>query len=165
MKKLILLRHAKSDWSIPGQKDFDRTLNTRGLRVAPKMGNKFVEMETHLDAIISSPAERAKLTAQLVSEQLNFETEQVELDDEIYEASIRTLLQVVNNLDDEYTSVMLVGHNPSFTYLAEYLTNDEIGDMPTCSAVAINFPTNSWMEVSQGLGEKQWFIYPKMFDF
>lgn len=164
MKNLVMLRHAKSDWTSPGQKDFDRTLNARGHRVAPRMGHKMNELEVHVDVILSSPAERAKLTAEYVAEQLNYDTSEIEYVEEIYEASIRSLLELVNNVDEEYDTVMMVGHNPSFTYLAEYLTGDEIGNMPTCGAVSINFEVTSWKEVSQNSGALNWFIFPKQFE-
>ncbi len=164
MKNLIMLRHAKSDWSNPGQKDFDRTLNARGHRVAPRMGHKLHELGVHVDAVVSSPAERAKLTAEYISEQLNFDTSEIEFKEAVYEASIRTLLEVVNGLDEEYDTVMLVGHNPSFTYLSEYLTGAEIGNIPTCGAVRIEFELTSWKEVSQNTGTLKWFVYPAQFD-
>jgi len=77
MKNLFLVRHAKSDWSISGQKDFDRELNGRGRSDAPKMGRKLYEMEAKPEIIISSPAARAKFTAELIAEQLKFDTEKI----------------------------------------------------------------------------------------
>lgn len=165
MKSIILLRHAKSDWTNPQLKDYDRPLNARGTRVAPKMGGKLSEMNEKVDVIFSSPAERAKLTSLYVSEQLQLDENQIEFESEIYEASVRTLLNVINKIDDEFDRVMLVGHNPTFSYIAEYLTDDIIGDLPTCGAVKISFATNSWKEISESTGNKEWYIYPKMFDF
>ena len=81
---------------------------------------------------------------------------------EIYEASPRTLLKLVNELSPDQKEVMLVGHNPTFTYLAEYLTKEEIGNMPTCSCVKIKF-FNEWNEVSEGTGDLLWFEYHKKY--
>src|SRR4051794_29220568 len=119
-KNLILLRHAKSDWSDPGQKDFDRDLNSRGRLDAPRMGKKLCEMDVKPDLIIASPALRARLTAEFVSEQLRYDVDKIDFREEIYEASLRSLLNVINGLDDTYNKVMIVGHNPTFTYIAEY---------------------------------------------
>ncbi|HEY8402926.1 MAG TPA: histidine phosphatase family protein [Cytophagaceae bacterium] len=162
-KLLYLVRHAKSDWSVPGQKDFDRTLNARGLSDAPKMGKKLNELGVNPEIIISSPAQRAKMTSLFFAEQLNYNPEHIVFEPEIYEASVRTLLQLVNNLDDNYRKVMLFGHNPGFTYFAEYLTKEEIGNIPTSGVVEIELEVSSWKEVSGDLGKLKMFIYPKKF--
>ncbi|MFL5730504.1 MAG: SixA phosphatase family protein [Cytophagaceae bacterium] len=161
MKNLFLVRHAKSDWSVPGQKDFDRELNGRGRSDAPKMGRKLYELESKPDLIIASPAIRARFTAELICEQLKFDTERIIYTEDIYEASVRTLMSVINGVEDKYSRVMIFGHNPGFTYLAEYLTKKEIGNIPTCGMVNIEFDVDSWKEVSEGTGELKNFIYPK----
>lgn len=158
---LYLLRHAKSDWSVGGQKDIDRELNNRGHNDAPRMGRKLYELEVNPDKIICSPSKRTKLTLEYVCEQLKYDLSKVEYNDEIYEASVRSLLLVINNLEDNIKSVMLVGHNPGFTYLAEYLTKKEIGNVPTCGALRLDFEVDSWKEVSSGLADLKWFISPK----
>lgn len=161
-KKLFLVRHAKSDWSVPGEKDFDRPLNSRGLNDAPKMGAKLKEMGLQPDIIISSPAERAKATAYYIAEQFKIDTDRVELNEELYEASVRVILKVINSFPDQYKQIMVVSHNPDLTYIAEYLTKAEIGNIPTCGVVMIDFETDHWAEVSQGTGKMVNFIYPKM---
>jgi phosphohistidine phosphatase len=160
-KNLFLVRHAKSDWSVSGQKDFERQLNGRGLNDAPKIGRKLYEMGVKPDLIISSPAVRARLTAELIAEQLKYDTDKIVFDEEIYEASVRSLLKVINSIDDKNQTVIIVGHNPTFTYIAESLTKREIGNIPTCGAVQIEFNLNSWKEVSEGTGNLKSFSYPK----
>jgi phosphohistidine phosphatase len=90
---------------------------------------------------------------------LSFETDDIEQDEDIYEASARSLLNVVNNLDDSLDCIMLFGHNPSFSYLAEYLTKELIGDLPACGVLLIHFELDTWKAVSEGLGkiEKSWY--------
>jgi len=160
-KNLFLVRHAKSDWSQPGQKDFDRELNARGRLDAPRMGRKLFEMDVKPDLIISSPAVRAKLTAEFIAEQLRYDTEKIEWNEEVYEASVRSLLSVINHIDDSTTKAMVVGHNPTFTYIAEYLTKKPFENIPTCGIVHIEFDVESWKEVTGDLGNLKWFIYPK----
>ena len=162
-KLLYLIRHAKSDWSIPGQRDFDRSLNARGLQDAPAMGRILKELKVSPDLIISSPAERARRTAEFISEQLDYSIEKLRFEDEVYEASPRTLLRLINNLDPNIKSIVFFGHNPTFTYLAEYLTKAEIGNIPTCGAVKIRFEFDEWSMVSEGSGELVWFEYPKKY--
>ncbi|TAG51832.1 MAG: histidine phosphatase family protein [Cytophagales bacterium] len=158
-KKLILVRHAKSDHST-GLKDFDRPLNAEGHRVAPRMGNTFAQKNIPFDAIISSPALRAKTTADYFAEQLKYDFDKIILNENIYEASVRVLLNEICALDDKLSTVLLFGHNPGFSYLAESLTKAEIGDMPTCAVIIINFETNTWKDVAQGSGFLFEFDYP-----
>lgn len=161
VKNLFLVRHAKSDWSNSGQKDFDRELNSRGVNDAPRMGRKLYELNVKPELIISSPAARAKLTAEYISEQLQYDTEKILFNEEVYEASVRSLLAVINDIPDHYNKVMMVGHNPAFTYIAESLTKQPIDNIPTCGIVNIEFTVDSWKEVSGGTGNLKWFIYPK----
>lgn len=161
-KILYLARHAKSDWSIPGQKDFERELNTRGLTDAPKMGRKLHEMQVLPDLILSSPAVRAKNTAELMAEQLQYELDKIVFDEELYEASVRNLMAVISRVSPENNKIMIFGHNPSLTYMAEYLTKEVIGNIPTSGILEISLNIDSWEEVSGELGKLNWFIYPKL---
>lgn len=161
-KQLVLMRHAKSDWSNIGQRDFDRELNPRGNSDAPRMGGRLAqEMNFVPDLVISSPATRAKLTAEYVCEQLKYPEENIHFEEDVYEASLRTLLRITNELDDKLDKVILFGHNPGFTYFAEFLTKKDINNIPTAGAVSIKFEVDSWAMVSEGLGHLDWFIFPK----
>lgn len=161
-KQLVLMRHAKSDWSVSGQKDFDRELNFRGHRDAPKMGARMkLEKGFVPDLVVSSPAVRAKLTAQYVCEQLPYEEDRIMWEDDIYEASVRTLLRVVNNLEDSCEKVLIFGHNPGLSYFIEYLTKETVGDIPTAAVANIVFEFDTWKAVSEATGKLHWYIYPK----
>ncbi len=162
MKQLVLIRHAKSEWANVVVKDFDRTLNTRGFSDAPKMGLQLKDLTSVPQLVISSPAERAKLTAQLVLEQVGFDFDLVQWEEDAYEASARILLQLVNTISDDVDTVWMFGHNPGFSYLAEYLTGAEVGNIPTCGAYAIEFDVTSWSLISQNSGSKKFYIYPKL---
>ncbi|MTI21024.1 histidine phosphatase family protein [Fulvivirga sp. RKSG066] len=164
-KTLFLLRHARASDRLIGQKDFDRELDSIGLQNSTRMGINFSHKAVHFDMIMSSPAMRAKQTASLVSEQIKYDTKKIHLNEEIYEASVRTLLQVINRLKDEWTTVLIVAHNPSISYLAEYLTGSEIGDMTTCGVCHLEFETESWAEVSEGTGELITYEYPDLLNF
>jgi len=162
-KTLILIRHAKSDWSENGQKDFDRELNQRGHMDAPRMGGKLKDLGIVPDLIVSSPAARARLTTEYICEQIHYPLDAVDFQEDIYEASVRTLLKVVNELNDKYKTVVIVGHNPGFSYLAENLTHTEIGNIPTCGIVELQFELDSWALISQNTATLKSFIFPKMF--
>lgn len=164
-KNLYILRHAQSDEKMSDQQDFDRTLNSTGLQNATKMGINFHQKEVQFDIIISSPAIRALSTASLIAEQVKYDPSRIHQNSEIYEASIRTLLRVVNQLKEEWKSVLLVGHNPSTTYLAEYITKSEIGNMTTCGVAQLSFNKMSWEEISEGNGELVGYEYPDLLNF
>jgi phosphohistidine phosphatase len=161
MKKLFLVRHAKAEEASVGQKDFDRMLHHKGLMDAPRMGRTIAEAAERPQKLISSTAVRAYQTAYFFAEQLKFETSEIELNEDIYEASARSLLNTVNQLDDRYDCLMLFGHNPSFSYLSEYLTKDIIGDLPTCGVILIEFELDTWKAVSEATGKLKQFWYPQ----
>ncbi len=165
MKLLILVRHAKSDWEDNTVKDFDRELSSRGNRTAPKMANHLKNDGFAPDLIISSPAQRAKSTTQHIVEQLDFDTDKLLFEEDVYDASVRVLLRIINELPDNCNTVALVGHNPGLTYLSELITGEEIGNIPTFGVVKINFDFDNWNLVSQDSGNLDNFIYPKMFDY
>ncbi len=162
-KNIILVRHAKSDWSIPGQKDFDRTLNQRGLLDAPRMGNELAKLNLNPTLIIASPAARTKATAQYVAEQLKYNTDDILFLEDLYEASSRNVLSAINQLDNAHHTVLICGHNPTFTHIAEYFTRQDIGNIPTCGMVHISFEVENWAMISGQTGTLKNFIFPKMF--
>jgi phosphohistidine phosphatase len=163
MKTVYLVRHAKSDWTVPGQKDFDRGLNARGLMNAPLMGQKLKEMDAHPDLILCSPASRTRLTAGFICEQLEYDLGRIQWVDGIYEASPRYLMTLLNELSDDLSTVLLIGHNPGITHLSEYFTNKDIGNVPTTGICKLVFPFDEWKYLSEGTGNLELFIYPKMF--
>ena len=152
-KFLYLMRHAKAFDAHIGQKDYDRELTPQGIKDSFVIGKVINEATFYPDAIISSRAPRALDTAKCFSEQLDsYDPVGVKVNDEIYGASTRTLLQVVNNLDDKWDTVMIVGHNPSLSYLSEYITKHPIGNIKKAEIVKIAFELDSWSKVSEGNG-------------
>lgn len=164
-KTLFLLRHAQAAERQPGQPDIERELNSKGLQNSTRMGINFSNKGILFDIIITSPAIRAHATASLIAEQLKYDTSKIHINEEVYEASTRTLLQVVNQLKDEWNTVLLVAHNPTVTYLAEYLTKSEIGDMTTCGVACIEFAFDHWSMISEGTGELMSYEYPDLLNF
>ncbi|RMH72649.1 MAG: histidine phosphatase family protein [Gemmatimonadetes bacterium] len=162
MKQLYLIRHAKSSWKEAGLRDFDRPLNPRGETDAPLVGSWLHQQGILPDAIISSPANRAITTAQKIAAQVNFPPEQIIREPEIYEADVETLFQIIRFLDDGAQTIFLVGHNPGFTQLANYLAAGQVtGNIPTCGVVALQFPVASWRKISPHSGELLWYCTPK----
>ncbi len=161
MKKLTLIRHAKSSWKYPNLDDLDRPLNKRGRRDAPMMGNRLEKDKALPDLMISSPAKRAWKTAKIIAREVGFENRKIEKNIALYEAGVSELIQVIQKIDNKYNDVMIFGHNPGFNSLGNYLTNYGVDNIPTCGVFVIEFNVNSWEEVSQGKGKFISFDYPK----
>ncbi len=163
MKKLYLIRHAKSSWKERGLRDFDRPLNKRGKRDAPFMGNMLRRKGVKPDLIISSPANRAITTAETVALEINYNPEDIVEDKNIYEAGAGEVIDIINKIDDKHETAMIFGHNPGFTMLANYLSGQRIDNIPTCGIAYIEFPFDSWSEVEIDTGKLVEFEYPKKY--
>jgi phosphohistidine phosphatase len=165
MRTLYLLRHAQSAEKQIGQTDKERELTNMGMKDALLIADYIQKNHLLIDIIVSSTAVRAKTTSMLIVDGLKLDIEKIIEDEELYEASTRTFLELIGRLDDSYNHIMCVGHNPVISYLAEYLTKAEIGDMYTAGLVIIKFKLNSWKDVSQGSGKLENYIYPEMLYF
>ena len=146
MRTLVLLRHAKSDWS-GGEPDLLRPLGKRGLRQAPEAGQWLATALDGIDLAVVSPAQRARSTWDLASAELASPPRLV-LDDRVYAASGRQLLEVVQGLPDDDGTVVLVGHNPGLEELASLLSGEWVA-MPT-SALAVVELTGPWTAAGTG---------------
>ena len=142
--------------------DFDRPLNTRGKINARFMSEKFANEES-VDLIISSPAKRAISTAEYYAKALDTDVTEIRQEKLIYESIISELLELVNTLDDSLESVILFGHNPTFSSFASYLDDSFYTDLVTCARVKICFDVDSWSEISADLGTVEHHIYPRMY--
>lgn len=161
MKTLYLVRHAKSSWKNPSLRDYERPLNRRGKRDAPFMGDKLRQRGIKADAMVSSPARRAKKTAQIIAEKLQFPGGKINYLDRIYDADDSDLLEIIQHQPKKVEVMMLFGHNPEFTDLANELSNSHIDNVPTTGIVCINFDVEKWEEVDYGKGRLVFFDYPK----
>ncbi|MHA4896113.1 SixA phosphatase family protein [Pedobacter sp. PWIIR3] len=161
MKHLLLVRHGKSEWGNAHLQDFDRPLNPRGHRDAPEMAKRILQKGLVPQLMVSSPALRAITTARHFEQIWYRTTHPITQNENIYEADIPSLLEVVNNLDNAYQSVVIFGHNPGFTDFANYLSNANIYNIPTCGVVLLEFPTDDWQEIGSDSGTLIDFDYPK----
>jgi len=144
-RTLIVLRHAKSDWS-GGEADIDRTLNPRGRSQAPDAGGWLDENYPGIDLAIVSPATRAQTTWALASAELS-DSPEARIDQRAYAASAEELLQIVRELPDEFQRVILVAHNPGLEDLVYVLTGDSV--TLSTSALAVLGVQGSWAELEE----------------
>jgi phosphohistidine phosphatase len=164
MKILYVFRHAKSSWKNPDLTDFERPLNKRGKLNAPFMGKLLRKEGVKPELIISSPAKRAFVTAKLVANELGYPEKKIKKDDRIYDNYLNSLLKVIKEVEDKVLKLMIFGHNPAFTELVEYLSGEEIDNVPTSGVVAIEFDIDTWSKISENKGRFLFFEYPKKYE-
>jgi phosphohistidine phosphatase len=162
MKRLTLVRHAKSDWSLPGQNDWDRPLNKRGQRDAPEMARRLRSRRLKPDLILSSPAVRALTTAAVMARELKVPAAQVLQDERLYLAAPADLLAVIRELGGDAKHLMVFGHNPGMTECANQLSAGEhIDNLPTCGVFTAQFDIAAWGDLAWHSGQEAEFDYPK----
>jgi len=162
MKKLYIIRHAKSSRSDETLEDFERPLNKRGKENAPMIGERLKEKGIMPDIIISSPAKRAKSTAEMIAKEIGYK-KKILFDENIYESSVDELCKILTSINDKNSAVFLVGHNPSLNDLAYYYVHHEV-NIPTCGIVEIAFECDTWADIEPKNAKLLSFEYPKKSD-
>ena len=160
-RTLCLLRHAKSSWSSAALDDFERPLNERGKADAPEMALRLRDHAFFPELIVASPAKRTRKTAKIFAESMNYPPEAIIYREEIYHQALDGLLVLIRELDDRVEKAMLVGHNPYITLLAEWLSGEKFGNIPTCGLVALSFEIEHWREIEREGGHLLFYDYPK----
>jgi phosphohistidine phosphatase len=161
MKKLLLIRHAKSSWDDISQKDFDRPLNDRGHRDAPKMAKRLLKDDIEIDAFISSTAVRALTTAEYFAEAFEIKKKNIIQEPSLYLAESNVFFEVISKINDDHKTVAIFSHNPGITEFANQLCNTRIDDMPTCAIFAVKADIKSWREFAEAEKKFWFFDYPK----
>lgn len=159
MKTIYLLRHAKSSWKDESLSDIERPLNGRGKKAADTMGAFLKREKILVDLVLSSSAVRARQTIDRVLVAANIVTD-VRFDERIYEAGVQRLVEIVRQIENGKKNVVLVGHNPGFEELLEWLTGT-IERMQTGALAKIGLKTTSWNSVSEKSGSLEWIVRPK----
>jgi phosphohistidine phosphatase len=160
MKKIYIIRHAKSDWSFDVD-DFDRPLNDRGKRDAPLMAARLLQRNTLIDAFVSSPANRALKTAMIFAEAYERNKNQIILKKELYHAPPEIIFDVIENMDDTYSSIAVFTHNNGITDFVNGLGIVMIDNVPTCGIVGFAANTHNWRKVREADKTLLFFDYPK----
>ncbi|MFT3979188.1 MAG: histidine phosphatase family protein [Ferruginibacter sp.] len=163
MKRIYMVRHAKSSWGEFGLPDFDRPLNERGKKDAPEMARRLLQKNVKIDQFISSPAKRARNTCKAFCEVFNYAEENILFIDELYHAPAATFRQVIKNISDVYESVAIFSHNPGITdFVNSLVENVSIDNMPTCAVFAVSSEAGSWADFFTA--ERSFLLvdYPKL---
>ncbi|MEP7239214.1 MAG: histidine phosphatase family protein [Ferruginibacter sp.] len=161
MKKLFIIRHAKSDQSFFGN-DFERPLNERGKGDVPVMAKRLLDRNIEIDALVSSPAIRAKKTAELFAETLKLPKDGIIFISALYQASAEAFYEVIAALPDSLQAVAVFSHNPGITYFVNSLnTKIQVDNMPTCAIFAAEADITHWAGFIGAKKEFLFFDYPK----
>ena len=167
MRLLTLVRHGKSDWETGVENDFDRPLKDRGRKDSPLIGKFLATIGVVPDLLVSSPAARARQTAELLAPAMDYGGE-IRWEPSIYAASAGELMSVLRQLPDQANHVLLVGHNPGFEDLAARLIGADAYGMasglrlPTGGAAHLTLAIDTWNAVQANAGQLIWLVNPRM---
>lgn len=160
-RRLLLLRHGKSDWEAEYERDHDRPLAKRGVRDAKRIGRFLAQAGRVPDLIIHSTAVRAARTAELAVEAADWSGE-VRASRDLYDADLSDLLGVVHGVDADTKTLLLAGHQPLWSMAAAWLTGGGAIRMPTAAIACIRFEASDWRDVAEGSGALAWLVIPKL---
>jgi len=171
MKRLAVLRHAKSSWKDREIDDFERPLNERGRRAARRMGREMAERGLHFDFVLASPAVRVRETIEGVRQEHELDA-QIRFEPRIYMARVAELLELIGTIPEEASSALLVGHNTSAERLVIKLAQDDERGLrrrveekfPTAALAVVELPIDSWSELQPESGRLVELIYPADLD-
>jgi phosphohistidine phosphatase len=161
MKTVILIRHAKSDWSEAGLPDIDRPLNERGKRDAPVMAHRLLDKKIKIDAFISSPAKRAAKTAKIIAGEYGKKKDKIIFKDKLYLAEPATFFEVIEEADDDAETIAIFSHNNGLTDFANLLTDTRVDNIPTCGIFAVKAECDRWKDFQNAEKTFWFFDFPK----
>lgn len=163
MKTVYFIRHAKSSWADAQAEDHDRVLNSRGERDAPFMSKMLRGKGANPDLIVSSSAARTQITALYFAKEFRIGKEQLLIKPEIYEAYPEEVLKVIESLDNQFSEVLVFGHNPAFTSIVNKFSSDYLANLPTCGIGHVVAMTDDWKDFLNSNPKLQTLHFPKQY--
>ncbi len=160
MRRLLLLRHAKSSWREHGIRDRDRPLNERGKRDAPRMAEALHERIAKIDLIVSSPAKRACDTAMTFARRFDLANDRMRIDERLYMASPKDFGHIIRDLPD-YETILLAGHSTGMDELFHLLAPALDDHFPTCTVAFLSLPIREWKEFRFQHSPRAWKMIPR----
>ncbi len=162
MKEILLVRHAKSSWDYPGLPDIDRPLNKRGKRDAPAMASYVRELGIDLEKIVTSPARRARKTAQAFAKAFFGDKKMITVESDLYFGSESEWLDLIRNAGKDFRCIAYFSHNPTITYFSNNFMNGSVNNVPTCGVVHLISNAKSWSGVEYDNTSVEGFYFPKV---
>lgn len=158
---LTLMRHAKSSWDDASLSDHDRPLNARGERDAPEMGQRLKARGIRPSLILASTARRTTETARAVARAIGFPLEFIHRERALYLASPDEIMATVCDQDPTFRNILVIGHNPGMSYLANALSDDLPGDMPTAAMITLEADIDDWKDFAFAAKRVVGYDFPK----
>lgn len=162
MKRLYLVRHAKSSWAQTELPDVDRPLNERGYGDAHLVSKTLLHHMQAPDLLISSSAVRAMTTALIFARNFGYPAEKLQIESQLYETSVQDYLEVLSRVTDQIESVMVFAHNFTISELVPYFLGATFEEMSTCSVLGINLDIEHWQDIRNAKGNRALYLFPKM---
>ncbi|MDP4282605.1 MAG: phosphohistidine phosphatase SixA [Bacteroidota bacterium] len=162
MKTLYLVRHGKSSWEEPGLSDQERPLTEKGIRKTDRIAEYLAGRNNKLDLIYCSPATRAKETAKIIANKVGTPENKICFERKIYDAYYDRILDLIYAAPNDADSLMILGHNPTITQVANLFLNPGIELMPTSAVVCISFDCDKWENIPSATPVQEFVVFPKM---
>lgn len=161
MKTLFVVRHAKSSWEDFSLSDHDRPLLPIGVKKT-NLIVRFLQSKNEIPQLmLSSSAVRAFETARLIAAGVGYPQDEIKIEPLLYHASSETIFDELSAVSNDIVSVMIFGHNPTFTYFVNRFLDPGIVNLPTSGMVAIEFETNKWEDIIKAKHRIKYFVTPK----
>ena len=148
MKTWVMVRHAKSSWEF-NLPDRERPLADRGIQDAILVSQELNKLNLHTDKVYSSPAKRTFDTAFLMVSELGLSTENIQIEEDLYDFMGEQILGFVRSLPDDLHTIMTFGHNNACTHIAQSIGNYTNAKVPTATAVIFHFDVSLWSDIQQ----------------
>lgn len=161
MKTVVLIRHAKSSWDNIAASDIERPLNDRGKKNAPEMARRLIDKGVKLDALLSSPAKRAKTTAEYFADAHDISRKRIVVVPELYLATRDAFVHAIRNAPGTANTIAVFSHNNGISEFANSLSDTRIDHMPTCAMFAVNCDISDWLDFMPASNNFYFFDYPK----
>jgi phosphohistidine phosphatase len=163
MKTLYILRHGKSSWENLNTKDFDRPLLKEGVERTLRIADFLNKHKFQIQCIMSSNAVRAFSTAKIIAGETSYPISKIKQVPDLYSSEADNYFNSVFSVDDNFNSLMIIGHNPSLTNFANYFLDEKIDNLPTSGLIIIRFSCQKWNEIANSERELRHKIFPKDF--
>lgn len=160
MKTLYLMRHAKASHDMQGITDIDRPLLEEGIETTRLVSGRLRDLKVHIKNIVSSPALRAKGTAELIAHSYGVEKDDIQVFQDLYKADIPAFEDCIYSLPDDWDHVLLVSHNPGISEFASQLA-DIPDNLPTAGLVSLSFDMEKWINLFAAKPVINFFLHPK----
>jgi phosphohistidine phosphatase len=160
MRKLIIMRHGKSSWDNSQLSDIERPLKSRGIKEAALVSVELSRIKAVPESIITSPATRARDTAIIVAQHIGFDLKNLQTDPSVYGANADQMLRILSYVTGNPKSIMIFGHNPTFTQLINKLQEDYLDNLPTCGCFGFKLDIDSLEEIVDAKSKKWFEIIP-----